>query len=47
MMNINAKGAFFCYKCAAIQMIRQGTGGRIVGAASVASKRGEPKHADC
>ena len=37
---VNVKGAMFCYKHAAIQMIKQGRGGRIIGAASVASKQG-------
>ena len=40
MLDINVMGTFFSYKYAAIQMIKQGRGGRIVGAASVASKRG-------
>ena len=39
-MNVNVMGTFFSYKYAAIQMIKQGTGGRMVGAASIASKRG-------
>lgn len=37
---INTRGTFLCYKYAAIQMIRQGRGGRIIGATSIASKRG-------
>ena len=40
MMNINVKGTFFCYKYAAKQLIKQGKGGRMLGAASIASKRG-------
>ena len=40
LLNINVKGTFFSYKYAAIQLIKQGTGGRMIGAASVASKRG-------
>ena len=39
-LNINVKGTFFSYKYAALQLIKQGTGGRIVGAASIASKKG-------
>ncbi|KAF8527623.1 acetoin reductase family protein [Hysterangium stoloniferum] len=38
--NINARGVFLCYKEAAIQMIKQGRGGRIIGASSVAGKKG-------
>ena len=40
MLDINVLGAYFSYKYAAMQMIKQGTGGRIVGAASVGGKRG-------
>ncbi|TFK66468.1 NAD-binding protein [Pluteus cervinus] len=39
---INAKGTFFCYKHAAKQMIKQGRGGRIIGASSAAGKQGFP-----
>ena len=43
LLDINFKGVFFSYKYAAIQLIKQGTGGgRIVGAASIASKKGPP-----
>ena len=42
LLDINVKGVFFSYKYAAIQLIKQGTGGRIVGAASIASKKGPP-----
>ncbi|EJF59599.1 acetoin reductase family protein [Dichomitus squalens LYAD-421 SS1] len=45
LLNINVKGVFFSYKYAAIQLIKQGKGGRIIGAASVASKKGLPEHA--
>jgi len=31
IFSVNAKGAFLCYKAAAIQMIKQGKGGRIIG----------------
>ncbi|KAJ7259100.1 acetoin reductase family protein [Mycena haematopus] len=40
VMNINARGTFLCYKYAGIQMIKQGRGGRIIGASSVAGKQG-------
>lgn len=40
MFNINVKGTFLCYKYAGIQMVAQGKGGRIIGACSIASKRG-------
>ncbi|KAF7377442.1 hypothetical protein MSAN_00165900 [Mycena sanguinolenta] len=42
VMTVNARGTFLCYKYAAMQMIKQGGGGRIVGAASTAAKRGMP-----
>ncbi|KAI0764913.1 acetoin reductase family protein [Fomes fomentarius] len=45
MININIKGVFFSYKYAAIQLIKQGHGGRIIGAASIASKVGSPGQA--
>ncbi|RDX44126.1 acetoin reductase family protein [Lentinus brumalis] len=44
LLNINVKGTFFSYKYAAIQLIKQGTGGRIIGAASIASKKGIALH---
>ncbi|KAF9253994.1 NAD(P)-binding protein [Marasmius fiardii PR-910] len=37
---INSLGTFLCYKYAAIQMIKQGRGGRIIGASSAAGKQG-------
>ncbi|KAF8176376.1 NAD-binding protein [Mycena galopus ATCC 62051] len=40
VMNVNAKGPFLCYKYAGIQMVKQGRGGRIIGASSVAGKQG-------
>ncbi|KAJ7097549.1 NAD(P)-binding protein [Mycena epipterygia] len=40
VMNINGKGAFLCYKHAGIQMVKQGRGGRIIGASSTAGKQG-------
>jgi meso-butanediol dehydrogenase / (S,S)-butanediol dehydrogenase / diacetyl reductase len=39
MMNVNAKGVFFCDQAAAEQMVRQGQGGRIINAASDAGRR--------
>ncbi|KAJ7917135.1 NAD-binding protein [Mycena leptocephala] len=39
IMGVNARGPFLCYKYAGIQMIKQGRGGRIIGASSVAGKR--------
>ena len=42
VFSVNVKGVMFCYKHAAIQMIKQGCGGRIIGAASTASKQGAP-----
>ena len=41
-MTVNARGPFLCYKYAAVQMIAQGRGGRIIGASSVIGKRGSP-----
>lgn len=41
LLDINVKGTFYSFKYAAIQMIKQGTGGRLVGAASIAGKRGK------
>jgi len=42
IMSINARGTFLCYKYAAEQMIKQGRGGRIIGASSLAGKMGMP-----
>ncbi|KAJ7220667.1 hypothetical protein GGX14DRAFT_431634 [Mycena pura] len=42
VLNVNARGTFLCYKYAGIQMIKQGRGGRIIGASSVAGKQGQP-----
>ncbi len=39
-MDVNLKGVFHCYQSAARQMIVQGRGGRLIGAASVAAHRG-------
>ncbi|KLO18318.1 NAD-binding protein [Schizopora paradoxa] len=42
LFSVNVRGTMLCYKHAGIQMITQGKGGRIIGAASVASKIGQP-----
>jgi meso-butanediol dehydrogenase/(S,S)-butanediol dehydrogenase/diacetyl reductase len=39
-MDVNVAGVFHCYRAAARQMISQGRGGRLIGAASVAAHRG-------
>ncbi|KAJ7267170.1 NAD(P)-binding protein [Mycena rebaudengoi] len=39
IMAVNARGPFLCYKYAAAQMVKQGRGGRIIGASSVAGKQ--------
>jgi len=41
VFSINVRGTMLCYKHAAIQMIKQGRGGRIIGAASIAAKQGQ------
>ncbi|KAF8201116.1 NAD-binding protein [Mycena galopus ATCC 62051] len=41
IMAVNIRGTFLCYKYAALQMVQQGRGGRIIGASSVAGKRGD------
>ncbi|PBK89069.1 NAD(P)-binding protein [Armillaria gallica] len=40
---VNTRGVFLCYKYAAIQMIKQGWGGRIIGANSVAGMRAQSR----
>ncbi|CAE6468083.1 unnamed protein product [Rhizoctonia solani] len=35
IMNVNCKGVLYCYRAAAVQMIKQGKGGRIIGASSI------------
>ena len=42
VLDVNLKGAFFCSKHAAIQMIDQGKGGAIINIASQAAKSGFP-----
>jgi meso-butanediol dehydrogenase/(S,S)-butanediol dehydrogenase/diacetyl reductase len=39
-MEVNLRGVFHCYQAAARQMVAQGRGGRLIGAASVAAHRG-------
>lgn len=39
IMAINGRGSFLCYKHAGIQMIKQGRGGRIIGASSLVGKQ--------
>ncbi|KAI0049324.1 NAD(P)-binding protein [Auriscalpium vulgare] len=41
-INVNVRGVMLCYKHAAKQMISQGRGGRIIGATSIAGKKGVP-----
>jgi NAD(P)-dependent dehydrogenase (short-subunit alcohol dehydrogenase family) len=41
IFSVNARGVFLCYKYAGRQMIKQGRGGRIIGASSVAGKQGK------
>ncbi|KAF8577198.1 NAD(P)-binding protein [Ramaria rubella] len=41
VQTVNARGIFLCYRAAARQMIKQGKGGRIIGASSVAGKRAQ------
>jgi NAD(P)-dependent dehydrogenase (short-subunit alcohol dehydrogenase family) len=41
VMSVNARGPFLCYKYAGLQMIKQGRGGRIIGASSFSGKQGK------
>jgi len=41
-MAVNARGPFLCYKYAAQQMIKQGRGGRIIGASSILGRSAAP-----
>ncbi|KAF9459800.1 short chain oxidoreductase [Collybia nuda] len=45
IFSINSRGVFLCYKYAAQQMIKQGRGGRIIGASSIAGKQGDGLYA--
>ncbi|KAJ7827796.1 hypothetical protein B0H14DRAFT_2595107 [Mycena olivaceomarginata] len=40
--DVNLRGTLLCYQYAARQMIKQGAGGRIIGASSVCGQRGTP-----
>ncbi|KAF7313936.1 NAD-binding protein [Mycena chlorophos] len=40
IMEVNVRGTFLCFKFAALQMIAQGRGGRMIAASSVAGKQG-------
>ncbi|KAJ7621482.1 acetoin reductase family protein [Roridomyces roridus] len=40
VMNFNARGTFLSYKYAGLQMVKQGRGGRIIGASSLTGKQG-------
>ncbi|KAJ8593318.1 NAD(P)-binding protein [Rhizopogon salebrosus TDB-379] len=40
-LRINARGVFLCYQYAAAQMVKQGRGGRIIGASSMSGKIGQ------
>ncbi|KAF9784602.1 NAD-binding protein [Thelephora terrestris] len=42
LMGVNTRGVMLCFKYAARQMIEQGGGGKIIGACSMAGKRGLP-----
>src|SRR5690606_26279629 len=44
-LNINLRGAFFCTQRAAKEMIRQGSGGRIINLSSVHGFSSMPDHA--
>ncbi|KAG1796276.1 uncharacterized protein HD556DRAFT_1234522, partial [Suillus plorans] len=45
VLAVNIKGTFYSYKYAAQQMIAQGEGGQIVGASSLAGKKGRSTYA--
>ncbi|TFK33390.1 acetoin reductase family protein [Crucibulum laeve] len=40
VLRVNGRGVFLCYQYAAKQMVKQGKGGRLIGASSVLGKRG-------
>lgn len=42
IMAVNARGVFLCYQAAARQMISQSSGGKIIGAASIAAYKSSP-----
>jgi len=39
---VNIRGTMLCFKYAALEMVKQGTGGRLIGASSGAGKQGMP-----
>ncbi|CAE6515742.1 unnamed protein product [Rhizoctonia solani] len=41
-IDVNLKGVLYCYRAAAVQMIKQGRGGRIIGASSGSGLRARP-----
>ncbi|KAI0691112.1 NAD-P-binding protein [Cytidiella melzeri] len=41
MYNVNVLGTMLCFKYAALQMIKQGRGGRLIGACSICGKQGQ------
>ncbi|KAG8685769.1 hypothetical protein FRC11_010107 [Ceratobasidium sp. 423] len=45
IVDVNVKGVLYCYRAAAVQMIKQGRGGRIIGASSRAGVIGEINNA--
>ncbi|KAG9220122.1 hypothetical protein CCMSSC00406_0007183 [Pleurotus cornucopiae] len=45
LFSVNVRGTFLCYKHAAEIMVKQGRGGRIIGACSIAGKKGIPEAA--
>ncbi|EUC54154.1 3-ketoacyl-(acyl-carrier) reductase [Rhizoctonia solani AG-3 Rhs1AP] len=40
MISVSLKGTLYCYRAAAVQMIKQGRGGRIIGASSIVGIQG-------
>ncbi|KAF7324647.1 NAD(P)-binding protein [Mycena kentingensis (nom. inval.)] len=42
ILSVNARGTFLCYRAAGRQMVKQGRGGRIIGASSITGKQGQP-----
>ncbi|KAF7324673.1 NAD-binding protein [Mycena kentingensis (nom. inval.)] len=45
VMSVNARGTFLCFRAAGRQMVKQGRGGRIIGASSVAGKQAIAEYA--
>ncbi|EJD06819.1 NAD-binding protein [Fomitiporia mediterranea MF3/22] len=42
ILDVNGRGTFLCFKYAALQMIKQGRGGRLIAASSFLGKQGAP-----